>query len=164
MKLYKLFLVGAVVCFTVLGGAQSLTPEVLSTAGGSAQVGTIRISWTLGETAISRWTTHSGGSVTEGFHQPILVLTTEGTPTIALVRIAPNPVQSTLQLMVDNKEAKELTATLIDVQGRILLKLNHLTIGNTEVSLEKYPTGSYFLSIQYANELPLQTFKVVKTQ
>ena len=147
------------------GKAQSLSPEVLSTAGGTSQVGKINLEWTLGETAISRWATPAGGSITEGFHQPLLIVSKQGSAsTIALVSIAPNPVQARLNLIVSKKEPKDLSATLIDVQGRVFKQLNHLILGNTEVDLQEYPAGVYFLSFQYANEIPFQTFKVVKVQ
>lgn len=164
MNLYKLLLLGIMVVFTVMGNAQSQLSEVLSTAGGTSQVGKIRLAWTVGETAVSRWSTPNGGSVTEGFHQPKLVFTEIGASSVALVRIAPNPVQTNLQLVVDNKETRDLSATLIDLQGRILWRLNHLIVGNNQINLDQYPSGVYFLSIQDVNEVPLQTFKVVKTQ
>ncbi|WP_373551752.1 T9SS type A sorting domain-containing protein [Haliscomenobacter sp.] len=166
MKFCKFTLVVAIIVAALSGQAQSLTPEVLSTAGGTINSPSkqIRLAWTLGETAVLRWTTPGGGSVTEGFHQPVLQVSNLQNPSIALVRIAPNPVQSQLFLTIDQKEEKELSAILSDVQGRVLTKLRHLTIGNTELDLNKYPAGVYFLSLQYYNEAPLQTFKVVKTQ
>lgn len=157
-------LVGAIVFFALSGQAQTLFPEVLSSAGETSKSGKISLSWTLGETAVLRWSTPSGGSVTEGFHQPQLLVSKLENPVVALVSIVPNPVQSQLQLIIDQKEEKELTAILTDVQGRVLTKLTRLGIGKTELNLENYSSGVYFLSIQYTNGLPLQTFKVIKTQ
>ena len=165
MKNYiQLILVGVVVFTTILGKAQSLSPEVISAAGGSNQIKGILIDWTMGELAVSRWSTPSNGSVTEGFHQPRLQVYKVGTTSSASISIAPNPVQSVLHLNVLSKEKNGLSATLIDVQGRILQQLTTLEVGQFEVKMMNYPAGVYFLSLRYNDEAPFQTFKVVKTQ
>jgi len=160
----KLYLIAFLLICGYCINAQSIGSSVLSSAGDTGQQGSVQLSWSLGEMAISRWPTPSGGSVTEGFHQPMLQITQIASLTSIQVRIAPNPVQSKLQLIVDAKEEKDLTVALINVEGKILLQIPHVGIGNTEMDIHHLPSGIYFLSLRYTNEAPTQTFKLVKVQ
>jgi hypothetical protein len=163
MKNYiQLILVGVVVCTTILGKAQSLSPEVISTAGGKMQTATISLDWTLGETAVSRWNT-TGGFTTEGFHQPILEVSLLPEYSSPKVSIAPNPVQSTLNVLVSDAKQKALFAQLVDIQGRVLVQRTNLSQGNTEFNLSNLPSGTYFLKVSQQNGKPIEVFKVVKT-
>jgi Secretion system C-terminal sorting domain len=164
MKNYiQLILVGVVVCTTALfSQAQSLSPEVISVAGGKMQSATISLDWTLGEAAVSRWKTPQG-FVTEGFHQPVLevsLLPQYGTTKIS---IAPNPVQSTLNILVSETPQKPMFAQLVDVQGRVLLQRTSLNLGNTEFNLNNLSAGIYFLQVLQQNGKTVEAFKVVKT-
>ena len=162
MKCHSLFLVGALVFSAALGKAQSLSPEVISTAGGKMQAGSIQLAWTLGETAVARWNTPRG-MVTEGFHQPILEVTLLPEYTAPTVRIAPNPVQSTLNVQLQEQNKQLLFANLVDVKGRIVIQRTTLQLGNTEMDLSNLPAGLYFLNVMPQQGKPIEVFKVVKT-
>ncbi len=155
-------MVGALVFSAAVGKAQSLSPEVISTAGGKMQAGSIQLAWTLGETAVTRWTTPQG-FVTEGFHQPILEVTLLPEYAAPTVRIAPNPVQSTLNVQLQVQTKQSLFANLVDVQGRVVIKRTILQLGNTELDLSNLPSGMYFLNVMPQQGKPIEVFKVVKT-
>ena len=140
----------------------SVGTEVLSSASGTAQVESVRLNWTLGEMSILHWNSPYGGSITEGFHQPNIQVTPQISSINSQIRIAPNPTQSKLQLIVDKKEDKDLTAMLYSVDGKILMQLVQVGVGNTELDINHLPAGVYFLSLQYVNQAPSTTFKVVK--
>lgn len=158
---FQIILVGVVVCTTILGKAQSLSPEVISTAGGKMQTATISLDWTLGETAVSRWNTPRGFT-TEGFHQPILEVSLLPEYSSPKVSIAPNPVQSTLNVLVSDAKQKVLFGQLVDIQGRVLVQRTNLSSGNTEFNLSNLPSGIYFLKVSQQNGKPIEVFKVVK--
>ncbi|WP_353480519.1 T9SS type A sorting domain-containing protein [Haliscomenobacter sp.] len=162
MKCHSLVLVGTLVFSAVLGKAQSLSPEVISSAGGKMQAGRIQLAWTLGETAVARWTSPQG-FVTEGFHQPILEVTLLPKYTAPTVRIAPNPVQSTLNVQLQEPNKQSLFANLVDVGGRVLINRTALQLGNTELDLSNLPSGVYFLNVMHQSGQPVEVFKVVKT-
>ena len=126
------------------------------------QTVTISLDWTLGETSVSRWNT-PGGFTTEGFHQPILEVSLLPEYTSPKVSIAPNPVQSTLNVLVKDVNQKPLFAQLVDVQGRVLVQQTNLTPGNTEINLSNLPSGTYFLKVSQQNGKPVEAFKVIKT-
>ena len=164
MKTSKLFLILPLFFVMMKGNAQTLAPEVLSGAGGTIHTSNIQLAFTVGETSVARWSTPLGGFITEGFHQPTLVVSKVDEQNQVSVRIAPNPVQSKLFLFIDGKDTEEVTAILVDVQGKIMTQLNHLKGGNYELNLSEYPSGVYFLSLNHSNKLPFQTFKVVKVR
>jgi hypothetical protein len=120
------------------------------------------LDWTLGETAVSRWNT-TGGFTTEGFHQPILEVSLLPEYSSPKVSIAPNPVQSTLNVLVSDAKQKALFAQLVDIQGRVLVQRTNLSQGNTEFNLSNLPSGTYFLKVSQQNGKPIEVFKVVKT-
>lgn len=152
-----------VLCSTALVcQAQSLSPEVISSAGGKMQSSTISLDWTLGEAAVARWNTPNGFT-TEGFHQPILQVTLLPEYTSPKVSIAPNPVQATLNVLIKEPIQKKLFGQLVDVQGRVLVQRTNLTFGNTELNLSNLAAGVYFLQVLEQNGKTVEAFKVVKT-
>lgn len=163
MNYGKLILMGIVLCATaLLSQAQTLSPEVISSAGGKMQSASISLDWTLGEMAVTRWNTPNGFA-TEGFHQPVLQITLLPEYSSPKVSIAPNPVQSTLNVRVNEAPQKTLFAQLVDVKGRVLVQRTNLGLGNTELNLSNLPAGTYFLQVLQQNGKTLEAFKVVKT-
>lgn len=153
-------------CLPSLTQAQSISPQVTSNAGGTVQKDGIRVNWTLGQTAVGRWYTTDGrsGSITEGFQQPNIQVTLLSGASDELVSIAPNPVQSVLNLLIRADEQEVLTATLMDPQGRILQRLPELRRGTAQLNMQELPAGMYFLTIHQSGEAPVQSFKVIKIQ
>jgi hypothetical protein len=163
MNYGKLILMGIVLCAAALfSHAQSLSPEVISVAGGKMQSSTISLDWTLGETAVARWNTPVGFT-TEGFHQPVFQVTLLPAYSSPKVSIVPNPVHSTLNVLVSETPQKPMFAQLVDVQGRVLLQRTSLNLGNTEFNLNNLSAGIYFLQVLYQNGKTVEAFKVVKT-
>lgn len=159
----KFILLGIVLCATaLLSQAQTLSPEVISSAGGKMQNSSLTLDWTLGETAVSKWSSPTGFT-TEGFHQPILQVTLLPAYSSPKVSIAPNPVQSILNVQVMEASQKALFVQLVDVQGRILVQRTQLGSGNTELNMSDLPSGIYFLQVLQQNGKTLEAFKVVKT-
>ncbi|MFC2176342.1 hypothetical protein ACFLR1_05175, partial [Bacteroidota bacterium] len=68
LKAMKFLTTLAVMLAPVVGMSQSISPEVIASAGGHFDNGTTQLSWTLGEVAID---TYDNGTniITQGFHQ-----------------------------------------------------------------------------------------------
>ncbi len=143
--------------------AQSLSSQVFGSAGGAVLHNGVRVNWTLGETAVARLYADNGkGSVTQGFHQPSLQVKPVSGLNAMPVSIAPNPVLSVLNLGLPASLTAEVTATLADAQGNVVLNRVPLRPGSTELDLSLFPAGMYFLTIRQADQPAGQTFKVVK--
>jgi hypothetical protein len=163
MNYGKFLLMGLGLCFTiVVSQAQSLSPQVVSSAGGKMQSSTIRLDWTLGETAVARWNTPNGFT-TEGFHQPVLEVSLLPEYSTPKVSIAPNPVQSILNVQLKEASQKALFVQLVDVQGRVIVQRTSLGLGNTELNMSDLPSGIFFLQVLQQNGKTLEAFKVIKT-
>lgn len=162
MKPMKLTLYGIVFFACLQVNAQSLSPQVLSNAGGTVLSPEMRISWTLGEVAVSQWQTNgNSGSITEGFHQPYLQVSQITYTEQELVKIVPNPVREMLNLFAISNDQELYIANLQDAQGRILIK-NLKLKGKAEIDMSIYPAGVYFLSIRQSGKTSIQNHKVVK--
>lgn len=162
MRLIKFWLFGMMLTMSILGKSQSLSPQVLSNAGSTIVTSEMRLSWTLGEVAVSKWqATGSVGSLTEGFHQPRLQVSQAIQGELYPVQILPNPVQSMLNLITVADGQEVYSASLQDAQGKVLVK-DLVLKGKTEIDMSSYPAGVYFLSIQQSGSSPIQNHKVVK--
>ena len=103
-----------ITCFTVGPGAfaQSLSPTVIAPAGSSENGKNLTLNWTLGEPAIQTLET-SNELLTEGFHQPLLIIkeVLEASQLLLSgqinVSVGPNPTASILHIKIDS----ELDAT-----------------------------------------------------
>lgn len=134
MKVSTLLLSALFFC-AINAGAQTVTPTVIASAGGSGTVGGITISWTLGELAVT--TLKSGDlTVTQGFHQPPLGTTSvDERPKLHLDLAAhPNPAASYLTVRLPIVQTSG-TFLLIDLLGRTLLSTVP-TAGTTEMGLD----------------------------
>ena len=117
MKLSTLLLT-ALFLTAVAADAQTVTPTVVASAGGSNTAGGITLSWTLGELAV---TTLQAGDlyITQGFHQPPLGTTSvaEENSLQGVLATHPNPVSSYLSVRLPEASGAG-SFTLVDLLGR----------------------------------------------
>ena len=139
------FLAGA-----LQAAAQSVTPEVLASAGGEGKVGDVTIMWTLGEFAVTTLE-NSSGYITQGFHQP-----PQGTtdapyenPLNASIDVWPNPVTEVLFVRVGEEFKAVEEVAMLDMLGRPLLSVEGQP-GEEQVRLDvkTLPSGSYIVRIK----------------
>lgn len=124
--------------------AQSLSPEVVATAGETYSSGTVIVDWTLGEIMTE---SYDGTLVlTQGFHQPELKITSIKTPLADLgpVKVYPNP--STGRISIEREKSGELQVLLLDMSGRVILQQQTAAV-LTELELSHLATGIYILRL-----------------
>ena len=148
--------------------AQQLSPELVSSAGGSATAAGVVLDWSLGEVAVETVSTATT-LYTQGFHQPTLqVVALARAPDAApgpLFSAAPNPVESVLTVFMPANLPEEVQLSLTDASGRLLttqLSLPHQA--QQQLSLVDLAAGLYFLSVRNKDGKSLQTFKIIKVQ
>ena len=153
------------ICTAALNAQPYLSPQVISSAGETLDNGTISLSYTLGELAI---TTLEAGSLvlTQGFQQP-LDIGTYAPETLELdwqVKAWPNPVNRELNLQINQDIKEDIIVETFDLMGRLHLstkieKLLPYDIHTLDVSgLDK---GVYIIKIR-TEDYSLQ--KIVKIQ
>lgn len=145
-----------------LGLTRLSAQQVISSGGTHAKGSGIALSWTVGEPVIG---TLTNGSyiLTQGFHQSRLSSTSiDEIPAPGLsVTVYPNPTSYVLNIRVDEGDYSQLQYSLYSLDGKVLMT-NKLTKDLTQVKLQKFSTGNYFLRISQKKGENVRTFKVVK--
>jgi hypothetical protein len=147
--------------------------QTFMSVGGLDKTDRIFSSWTVGQSFSE---SARGADVYPklyyGFQQPITVVRSTGntcknvtaTKETNLSRlnlqVFPNPVQSTLQITLDNSQNEKLTARLFDNLGRQILTM-FIEDSHFEFNVEHLSPGVYLLRVQ-DSKAAAQTFKIVK--
>ena len=149
------------------GYSQNLSPSVLASAGGSNKTNEISLDWTLGESAIETYSS-ANGLITEGFHQPILILT-QKLPNVPLlvsgytIKVFPNPVSSTLNININSVSDRKVHIKLTDNNGRTVYSTSTYSKGSTvRIDLRNFASGLYEIIIQDFSGLTISTYKIIK--
>ena len=72
----------------------------------------------------------------------------------------PNPTKNKITLALKDNEFNNLTYTVLDINGRLLLKGKVLK-DNTDIYMKNYARGIYFLKVNQ-NQKQLDIFKIIK--
>lgn len=146
-----------------IASAQELTRSVVGSAGSyysAANVGNIH--WTVGEIAVDR--TQNGIILERGFHHGLYELLSTSVwtaPEVQLnVTVFPNPTADRVTLTGDWNPDDRLV--IHDLLGRKVTE-QVLAPERTELTLGKYPSGTYLLTI-VRNGRPLQSMRVIRQQ
>ena len=146
--------------------AQTLSPQVISTAGGYATGTSMSLSYTLGELSVQ--TLESGNLVlTEGFQQPLDIGTfNPERPYFDLeVRTWPNPVSQNLYLQISSDIRQDLILETYDLSGRIRM-IHHIEATlHTEaysVDFSDLARGAYIIKIRSADHSLQRIVKIQK--
>jgi hypothetical protein len=138
--------------------AQSVSPDVISTAGTSFNDGTSQLDWTLGEPVTSTFTSGTD-ELTQGFHQPEMIVTAIGETVNTAVSVFPNPTQNLLNVKITDP-AKTIVE-LYTVEGKLLQ--SKIAV-NTDVLIDmsNYTSGNYLLVVK-EDKGKTNTYKISKT-
>ncbi|WP_052591931.1 T9SS type A sorting domain-containing protein [Aureispira sp. CCB-QB1] len=143
--------------------AQSSSPEVLGVAGNRITGTNTVVDWTVGEV----FTTTINGTnsmVSQGFHQPHLVVSPLKNVEKPLIYIStfPNPTTSKINVQIDEQIPSNLRFILSSNDGKVIQKLLPMTNEKQwSIDISDLPTGTYFLSLQSSFKT-IQSFKITK--
>lgn len=156
------------VCFSVAANAQTVSPNVFSSAGAFSTSSTNSLSYTIGEPMI---TTLSSSSVilTQGFQQPSL-LNVDAVNYINGEKydivVYPNPTEGLINVSVKAINGKNISLRVFDVLGRdIYATANVLSNGEyfTVLDFASFAQGIYFLSV-YSEGQKIAATKITKSK
>jgi len=149
-----LFLMGS----TVFG--QTIQNSVISSTGGSASAGNVKMDYTLGETVIETFSA-GGNTLTQGFHQTNLTLVAvENVELFAEISIYPNPTSEFVNIDIP-VNYKLMEISMFDVTGK-LLKTKTNASGLVTFDVNDLATGTYYLQVINPQTQQLKTFKLIK--
>ncbi len=146
-----------------LVNAQSISPQVIASAGTHFTGSNAQLSWTIGEPVI---TTVSNGSniITQGFHQTLLNITAVEEQSIPGMNVSvfPNPTADKVNINLTNN-LKDLNMDLYDMEGKLLQSRKiGAAEGNVQFSMLEYARANYLLRIYSADGSVNYTYKVQK--
>ncbi len=142
--------------------AQSLSPEVISSAGSSFTNSSATLDWTVGEPVTSTLN-NSNNILSQGFHQPNLLVTaiSEAAADYS-VTLFPNPTVDLIQLQILNTLNEIIFIDLHNAEGKLLLSQQINTSSNLQIDMSKYSTGTYLLSLTN-NQEKIKTYQIIKS-
>jgi hypothetical protein len=141
--------------FSALAGlptvrGQSITPDVINSAGGSGTVGGNTYEWSVGEVMVSTFTSTSL-VVTQGVLQPNLSSSSiPDAPSLSGINVFPNPAKSIVNIQFSAKDAGQLIYRLMDVAGRTVIEhTSDVKPGEVmrQLDIEKLACANYMLQV-----------------
>ena len=140
--------------------AQSVSPELIATAGDYNQNASVSISWSIGEISISTYT--NGIILSEGFHSVVDSenIDIDEIETYFEINIFPNPTQDILFIEKLNNNI-HLSVEIFDSNGRKVIK-KFLFDDKTSFSMSQYASGIYIIVINDNLSNQSQTYKLIK--
>lgn len=144
--------------------AQTISQQVIGSAGESYENGSISISWTIGEVAVETLE-QNGLILTQGFQQGYFEITSVDEIPLSsiLVEIYPNPAKEYINIEVKHNDEFDIVVEMFDLQGR-LVKNRNIEKGTNRIELEltNLSASQYILRLSKKNGELVQTFKLIK--
>jgi len=140
--------------------AQSLSPEVIATAGNHFSGTNAQMSWTLGEAVIETYS----AQLTQGFHQTNLIIVGVDDPVADFpVRVYPNPTSGWVSIEAQ-PSAPAFGVELSNAQGRILLTRTAAGPPGLPQTLDLsgYAPGLYLLRLRNQDSKTILSYKILK--
>jgi hypothetical protein len=162
----KLIVLSAICLSAVFLKAQSLSPQVIASAGAYFDNGTVSLSWTLGEPVIE---THTSVNVilTQGFQQPDLLPV--GIKNVSMedlfIKMYPNPTFNIVKLDLKYSNTSTIDLQLVNALGQII-KTDKINVeknkqNNFQFDLSELASGVYQVRLTDKGKL-LNTYKIQK--
>jgi len=157
----KILLCVSILAEMISAQAQSFEPIVVGSSGTSATSSSVYMEWTIGEVMTETYTTTSN-FFTQGFHQPLLLVTEITELKYLSAFIYPNPVRDNLFIDLPYQKGN-VTITIFDLQGKLL----HSEINSSLNKLIKIPfyefsKGMYLLTISDNESKEKNSYKIIK--
>lgn len=137
--------------------SQSLQPQAIANGGTSYSNASGQLDWTIGEPVTA--TLSSGNSISQGFHQPDLSITTGmATEELDGISIYPNPTVSAINLQFENIK-KNASVELYDAAGKLVYTT--AVTPAMQIDMTNMPKGTYLLTV-IENNKRTRTAQVIK--
>ena len=137
--------------------AQSITPSVINSTGGTATVGNLIVDWNVGESMVSTQT--NGIIVTNGQLQPVdEIISVEELNTSWNISVYPNPTRDEFVITAPNAGVFE--ASLFDLAGKFITKQTLMSTNRMDV--RSLANGSYYLQVRNTASQEFKTITLIK--
>jgi hypothetical protein len=144
-------------CVTNVATAQTITPSVINSTGGTATVGNLVVDWNVGESMVTTQT--NGLIVTNGQLQPIDgIISVEELNTSWNVSVFPNPTRDEFVITAPSSGIYE--ASLFDLAGKFISK--QILMNTNRMDVRSLANGSYYLQVRNTASQEFKTITLIK--
>ena len=148
-----------VLLVATMGYSQSISKQVIGTAGKTQSNSNLKVSWTTGEPVVGLMT--AGGNQLGNGYYPALdlqALSVEDNVMDVQLRIYPNPTSQSLY--VSHPDMSSFGITIVDLNGK---QLYSGTINKEEpLDVSNYTQGMYMVTIENTSTNKKNTYKIIK--
>ena len=144
--------------------AQSISPQVVATAGNYSSNGGYSVSWTIGEPVIAT-AVNGGTTLTQGFQQPTynVLSLTNGKIEGFTVNVYPNPATDFVIIDWKTEDQNMLFISLYDATGRMISTQSYsASQEKVSLNLSQLASAQYFLEIRNKNNSIAKIFQISK--
>jgi hypothetical protein len=154
---FNLLLIVALALLNCNAFAQSITPSVINSTGGTATVGNLIVDWNVGESMVSTQT--NGIIVTNGQLQPIDgIISVEELSSSWNVSVYPNPTRD--EFIITSPSSGIYEASLFDLAGKFISK--QTLMSSNRMDVRSLANGSYYLQIRNTSNQEFKTITLIK--
>jgi len=159
-------LTAAILCWNIQAKAQTLTPEVVASAGDFYTSSSASLSWTVGESMTESFI--AGNNIlTQGFQQPenLNATVVNKGNIFSEVTAYPNPTRNVLNLYFGNHLDGLLQVEIFDVAGKIVYSstANVSKENRLRVDLSELQEGLYLMKLSKADNGASTIIKIHKS-
>jgi hypothetical protein len=164
MNKKTILILGSAFCICKSVFAQSISPDVIATAGDFYSNASGSISWTMGEPMGETYTS-ANNILTQGFQQP-WDFGTSVTPGLSGVNadVYPNPTNDLVNIQFGDNSDGLYVIEVYNTLGQMLSATQYTASpsARTTVSLFNYSDGIYFITVRKVDGPETSTFKINK--
>ncbi len=159
----KSILVIALSVSAAICSAQSISPDVIASAGEFYSNASGSISWTLGE-PMGETHTSANNILTQGFQQPWDFGTKVIGTTPVSAEVYPNPTADLVHLQFGDNSSGQYVIEVYNTLGQQLRASSFTATpsSHTIISLQDYSDGIYFITVRKADGTENSTFRITK--
>ena len=142
-----------------MGYSQSISKQVIGTAGKTQSNSNLKVSWTAGEPVIGLMT--AGGNQLGNGYYPALdlqALSVEDNVLDIQLRIYPNPTSQSLY--VTHPDMSSFGITIVDLNGKQLY--SGTIIKDEPLDVSNYTQGMYLVSVENKETNKKNIYKIIK--
>ena len=144
---------------TTIGYSQTISKQVIGTAGKTQSNSNLKVSWTTGEPVVGLMT--AGGNQLGNGYYPALdlqALSVEDNVLDVQLRIYPNPTSQSLY--VSHPDLNSFGITIVDLNGKQLYQ--GIINKDEPLDVSNYTQGMYMVTIENATTNKKNTYKIIK--
>ena len=138
--------------------------ESVNASGSDATGSGGTVAYSVGQ-VVYNYDAGTSGNVEQGVQHAyeIYVVGIQETAAAFSLTAFPNPTVNHLTLAVNDYNNEALLYQLYDISGKLIYN-GQITTAQTQISLEDWPSATYFLHVVNQENQKIQTFKIVKIQ